>query len=263
MHWRLHLGVHKTATTHLQLSLEAIRPHLAQQGIDFIPLDELRNATALDFDWSKRFKGFKFRRAVRSVSSGLNTTILSEENWLGHPYEGCAFPPYPRAEERLKTIAKLGGTFSVFLAVRNPAQFAASIYSEAMRHHPERVSRNQTRDAWLNGGSPWSELVERISRIFPNVTVWRYEDYHAETVASALAGVPVALPEIPEPEMTKRLPLEAITAIESGQPLVEGSTWFEMFTSQERDRLTEAYHADIERIRARGILLDSGQRPNT
>uniref|UniRef100_UPI0025F80B4F hypothetical protein n=1 Tax=Sphingomonas sp. TaxID=28214 RepID=UPI0025F80B4F len=167
MHWRLHLGLHKTATTHLQLSLEAIRPQLAERGVDFIPLDELRRATHLNFDWAKRFKGFKFRRDVRSVSSRLKTTILSEENWLGHPYEGCAFPPYPRAIERLKTITKLGGTFSVFLAVRNPGQFVPSIYSEALRHHPERVLHNQTRNAWLDGGSPWSELVETISRTFP------------------------------------------------------------------------------------------------
>lgn len=258
MHWRLHLGVHKTATTHLQLSLEAIRPQLAEQGVDFIPLDELRAATHLNFDWAKRFKGFKFKRDVRSVTNGLETVILSEENWLGHPYEGCRFPPYPRTEERLKVIAKLGGTFSVFLAVRDPGQFVPSIYSEALRHHPEKVLHNRAKNAWLEGGSPWSELVERISRIFPNVTVWRYEDYHPETAASALAGVPVTLPEISEPELTKRLPAEAVSAIEKGgdrRKPAEGTTRFEMFTLQERACLTEAYNNDIERIRQRGILL--------
>src|SRR5687768_13226109 len=93
MHWRLHLGAHKTATTHLQLSLEAIRPELARQGIDYIPLDDLRSATHLNFDWAKRFKGHKLKRDIRSVSNGLETTILSEENWIGFPDEACVYPP--------------------------------------------------------------------------------------------------------------------------------------------------------------------------
>ena len=255
MHWRLHLGVHKTATTHLQLSLESIRSSLAQQGVDYIPLDVLRSATAKDFDHAKRFKAFKFRRAIRSVTSGLNVTILSEENWLGHPYEGCQFPPYPRASERLGVIAKLGGTFSAFLSVRNPAQFAASIYSEAMRHHPQLVSLDRTRDAWLAGGSPWFGLVETISRTFPNLKVWRYEDYSTQVAASQLAGVPVTVPPIPEPELTKRLSTESIWAIEQGRPPGTGGARFEMFSADEQLRLSDAYDADVERIRARGFLL--------
>lgn len=255
MHWRLHLGVHKTATTHLQLSLEAIRVQLARQGVDYIPLDRLRAATAYHLDWAKRFKALKFKRAVNSLSVGLRTMILSEENWLGHPHEGCRFPPYPRAEERLKTIAKLGGNFSVFLAVRDPGQFVPSIYSQALRHHPEKVLHRRTHDAWLEGGSPWSDLVERISRIFPNVTVWRYEDYVPETAASAVAGVPVRLPHIPEPELTRRLPLEAVKGIETGNDPIEGNTRFEMFTPQEQQQLTQAYDDDIQRIRERGVLL--------
>ena len=37
-HWRIHIGAHKTATTHLQQTLAAIRPRLVEQGIDPIPL---------------------------------------------------------------------------------------------------------------------------------------------------------------------------------------------------------------------------------
>ena len=41
-HWRIHIGAHKTATTHLQQTLAAIRPRLVEQGIDPIPLAALR-----------------------------------------------------------------------------------------------------------------------------------------------------------------------------------------------------------------------------
>ena len=40
--WRIHIGAHKTATTHLQQTLAAIRPRLVEQGIDPIPLAALR-----------------------------------------------------------------------------------------------------------------------------------------------------------------------------------------------------------------------------
>jgi hypothetical protein len=40
--WRIHLGAHKTATTHLQETLTAVRPALAERGIDFIPNQRVR-----------------------------------------------------------------------------------------------------------------------------------------------------------------------------------------------------------------------------
>ena len=36
-HWRIHLGAHKTATTHLQETLTLVRPTLAARGLDYIP----------------------------------------------------------------------------------------------------------------------------------------------------------------------------------------------------------------------------------
>ena len=45
-HWRIHIGAHKTATTHLQQTLAAIRARLVEQGIDPIPLAALRASAA-------------------------------------------------------------------------------------------------------------------------------------------------------------------------------------------------------------------------
>lgn len=269
MQWRLHLGAHKTATTHLQLTLNIVRHQLKAKGTDYIPLGELRDATDPVLKQERYFRAMKFRRALRPLLNGSRSVILSEENFLGYPYQGCSFPPYQGAGERLDVIRKLGGDFVVFLSVRHPAQFAASIYAEAMRHDPNKVSLEGVRRDWLDGGSPWLALLETIAARFPDVRVWRYEDYreHRAAITEAVTGLQLALPPIGEPQLTKRLSQETITALEAiraeGFPvpkagiLEEPGARFEMFSDEEQDILTTAYERDLERIEKRfpGALM--------
>ena len=129
MLWRYHLGAHKTATTHIQEVLRSQRLKLREQGIRYIPLDELRSATYEILE-STRFPKLKFDLLRFGAPKA---TILSEENFMGYPIEACSFPLYPRMEHRLEIIKRRPAV--AFLAIRNPADFAASVYSEAARRH--------------------------------------------------------------------------------------------------------------------------------
>lgn len=263
MEWRLHLGAHKTATTHLQLTLGAARDELLKRGIDYIPLDRLRPPTDRVLKAERFFRAWKFKRAVSPLMSGASIAILSEENWLGYPFEACRFPPYQDAGTRLGAIKGLGGKFSAFLAIRNPADFAASVYAETMRHDPDKVSLEGVRRAWLEGGSPWFGLVSEITRHFPKLVVWQFEDYatHYRDIATMIAGIKLDWPEIAVPDLTRRLPLETIVSLESLRasdgsapkagslrPPMDGGTRFEMFTPEERLHMTSAYQRDMRRI---------------
>jgi hypothetical protein len=141
-----------------------------------------------------------------------------------------------------------------------------------MRHAPNQVSLEGTRDAFLSADSPWLPLVDRIKEFFPQLQVWRYEDYRGneEAYISALAGTQVTVPEIADPAETLRLPAETIAALErlraTGREVPEAGTWeppvnptrFEMFSDIERDELTRAYARDVEALASRGILFQAG-----
>lgn len=263
MLWRYHLGVHKTATTHLQAVLRSQREQLLARGIDYIPLEELRDVIE-PILWTRAFPRLRFRRLVRSSAP---VAIVSEENWLGRSEEGCVFPLYPALERRLTVVARPNSV--AFLSIRNPADFAASAYSEALRHTPNEVSLEATRSMFLSNGSPWLGLVQRIRRFFPRLQVWRYESYreNEQTYISMLAGTRVTVPNIADPIRTERLPSETIEALErirlAGRPVPKAGTLrpptnptrFEMFNEDEKLKLTQAYHRDLEALKRMGILV--------
>ena len=263
--WHLHLGVHKTATTHIQQTLVAAK----LQAVSVVPLSILRPATQPVLDHGRFFKGSRFKKSVAQLVGKQTRIVLSEENWLGHAHEGCAFPPYPNAMRRLKAVKALNGNKQAFLAVRHPADFAASIYSEAIRHHPDLVSLKEVKAHWLEGGSPWFELVGRIGRYFP-LRIWRYEDYrdNRHAILCEITGSQGPFPDIPDPPSTKRISHEAVEAIEEarekGWPLpdvsrllVDRGRRFEMFTPEERDWLGKAYERDLCKIEYEmdGVLM--------
>lgn len=261
--WRYHLGVHKTATTHIQRVLKSQREELLAKGIDYTPLEELRSLTEPIF-WKRAFRKRRFRRATRSDAP---VVLLSEENWLGPIEDTCICPVYPNLERRLKTISRTNAI--AFLSVRNPADFAASAYSEALRHAADKVSLERTREAFLSAKDVWLGLVERIRDFFPDLRVWRYEDYRGneEAYISMLAGTRVTVPLIADPAETTRLPARTIARFEALReararfpkaqtlPSTNIATRFEMFSEQERTRLTRLYEHELGLLKGKGVLI--------
>ena len=69
--WRIHLGAHKTATSHLQETLAAVRDDLVGQGVDFIPnpLVRQRNPEA-------RARAEEVTRELAALSVRLHATLV-------------------------------------------------------------------------------------------------------------------------------------------------------------------------------------------
>lgn len=264
--WRIHIGAHKTATTHLQATLEYIGDDLRTQGVEVATMTRLRDVTGahlrkqgLRARLARRNRQADLARVFQGVSPGTERVILSEENWIGEAFAGAACPPYPDAATRLSRIvaALPGHDISLYLAIRHPGDFASSVYAEALRHHPGKVSAASTRKNWLSTQTPWSDLIARLRHCCPSaeILVWRYEDYRTrrQQITERLVGM--ALPELPkidDPGSTIRPTPEMISeaAPRRDRPafhVLDGR--FSLFSQAEHDALTRQYETDQDMIR--------------
>lgn len=186
----LHLGAHKTASTHLQRSLDSNATLLVQSKVKFRgPMDlrppkrSLENRFGLT-DATKARSSESLEAELAALADGAKRLVISEENILGPMWKikkGKRVPPlYPLSDSRLENLIPSfrGCPFSLFLAIRNPADLIASAYSQSLsvgkiepfREFAEGMTFPDVR---------WSNVVRRLSLV-PEVTeiyVWRYEDY--------------------------------------------------------------------------------------
>lgn len=292
--WRIHIGAHKTATTHVQEILMLMRDRLVADGVDFIANHDVRRsgvAKALN----RRRLGFRVPlvrgRMVQGIMAdhldplrrGPTRMVLSEEKLLGGSQHVFSTPPYPMAGRiaGLLDALRSRADVTVYLSIRDFAKQLPSAYVQELKFLPplgggfdalrERVRANPPR---------WSGLVERIRTAAPDLplVIWRQEDYRAHPceILSILCGTGIReLPEMEDPFWTKSPSLEAVRAAEAlpgDMPKEErfrtvldlyrdapaGQTRFDPFTGEDKAMFKAAYDADIARIReiAPGSLLE-------
>lgn len=180
----LHIGAHKTASTHLQHSLRACRAAFSAAGLNYLDPTDLRAGgfrLGLIAQGGPRSEAAA-RRFAEAVA-GEKRVLLSEENILGsalpaQPAESGRL--YPEAPERLARVTGLLGERPVqlFLAVRDPAGFLVSSYGQRL------VSGViEPFDSYLAGRDPsalrWADLAGRLAGVpgVQGITIWRYEDW--------------------------------------------------------------------------------------
>lgn len=184
----LHLGAHKTATTHLQESLRmALRP-LHDAGVHYAGPRDLR---AGRFALVSLLSGAprpqltsRCRRYFHAAFAAYPEIILSDENILGgtrrHRLFGAGGIIYPEAEARLKALGGIVGPRPIVaaLSVRDPARynvsaFALQLWQGNELEFPEYLAGRDP--ATLN----WTDLARRILSVpgIARLVVWRYEDY--------------------------------------------------------------------------------------
>ena len=145
--WRIHLGAHKTATTHLQETLAAVRDDLVGQGVDFIPNPLVRQRNLARTLSQRRpiarlpiVGRAHMRDAIESVvaplRAGPEVVVLSEENIIGVPEHMLKAPSYPQAEPNVGRLASLAGRAEVmfFLSIRSYDTLLPSAYVETLKH---------------------------------------------------------------------------------------------------------------------------------
>ena len=226
--WRIHLGAHKTATTHLQDTLLAHRDQLAQKGIDYIPrevLGPLQRRYANPNHWRRRFwsapLAYQFRRHIDALRNGAETVMLSDEDLLGYSDDLLAPGLYPsfRGAHLVNALSR-GASVKLFLGIRAYDKLLPSAYAQMLKTfapRPEWASR--IGDAVLDAPPSWPDLIERLLSAFPNASlqVWQHEEYrvHWQEILTEFAGRDVgAFPDLPPPARTTSPSHEAIRKAE-------------------------------------------------
>lgn len=210
--WRIHLGAHKTATSHMQRTLLAHRDALVANGCDYLPVPELRplmQPYVQPGSWKRRFwsppVARRFLRDLDGMRRGPGTVLLSDEDLLGYARDQLESRLYPdfRALHLVRAMAARANETRLFLCVRAPHTLLPSAYAQALKAEPFAPGHLDRLAQRMQQTPPcWSELVNRIKTALPNLPlrIWRYEDYRthqAEIIAHFVGMDPGALPEVP------------------------------------------------------------------
>lgn len=210
----LHIGAHKTATTHLQRSFGAQQQALIDAGVRYYGPESLRrpgkglgDLFGLDL--------YQTPQPTRSPADQLDfmfkdghRLILSDENFIGvlHDKNGLIRTPlYPLASGRIEALAEAmdAGPIEVCIGLRNPASFIRSAYSQALLGgrlitFSEYLSQNPLDQIY------WPGLVARVRSTVGvgRVTVWLFEDYKWQfyKACAALMGDLVNMRIVPLPD---------------------------------------------------------------
>lgn len=283
--WRIHLGAHKTATTHVQEMLAQMQPQLQARGIDFVPNDVVRRtglakalgarrvATRLPFLRGRAVQGL-MAGCLDAHRHGCETMVLSEEKFLGGSQHVFAHPIYPAADRIAPLLASLRARADValFLSIRSLDTQMPSAYVQELKFMPPLEGGFDKLKARVLADPPsWFDLVRRIRRAAPAVPlrVWRQEDYRAHTseILNRLCGRDIGpLAQMTDPAWTKSPSLAAVReaeALPADLPQAErrarvlaifaageGGARFDPFTAEERGVLQAAYARDLARIDA-------------
>lgn len=281
--WRLHMGAHKTATTHIQYRLEALRAPLAEASLDvMLPESGVRKLTLNRIAesppklWQLRPRNTaRLTDKLDTLRRGPDRILVSEELMLGRLDTSL----YGRFYDQFTYMATLMGALGksapvhLFLCTRSLDTFLPSAYAQVVRHRPPPAGGfEEVRHAVDTYPMRWSDVVAKLRKHAPGATlkVWRYEDYreNADRVLSAICGID-PLPDIPEIEAPKRTKAGSAAAVAAASalpaslsrkqrraevsklyadPALAGSP-FDPFSDEEKADLRARYEADWARIR--------------
>jgi hypothetical protein len=232
---RIHLGAHKTATTHLQETLRLVEKELSEQGIQYIPVHIGRDRIAWVIRmrrWKKIFPllyGTSWKRQIEKTlfadAKDGDVILVSEENILGGASAACSGKPYPDINKRLGFVRDLSEEFSVsvYLSIRSFDRLLPGAYVTGLRFGAKRAMLQKDRlltDLDKGDLPSWVEVVERIREELPKVQmrVWTQEAYreNSDQIIRKILGrkLEIGIPRIRPPEVTRTPSKEAVAEVE-------------------------------------------------
>lgn len=255
---RLHLGLHKTASTHLQNAIAQSRSLLTRERIAYLGPSDIRAGGSGVHEALHGASPTLVRRRLLRRLSGHNRVLISDENLIGTMEdnflaEGTGI--YRCAATRLgQLIDKMGFTnVRLFIALRNPADY----YSSCYRFHIQKRSfvswsdysaRHPLRDV------SWVQLIRDLKDVpeVSHVTVWRFEDYPAigRQVCAEMLGPQCADLSLDPGKANSGLPERRVRRKyeEAGiAPDFNGAV-FRAFCPKARARSTTRYVREVARI---------------
>jgi hypothetical protein len=275
----LHLGFHKTASTHLQTALA--KTVKGADNLRFVGPKEFRANT---YWFSQRKLGINQQHSkpyLDELTCTANHVVISDGNICGHSddiFRHTAL--YEDLTSRLCSLTAFTTQFErteVWVVIRNPATFLPSIYSEAMRWKPfldfDHVFSSNYKQSWL-------PVISSIQAALPKskINVFCYEDYptggralieslgldsrifqtmQANIIRRSASRRSMLLHKQLSVVLPKTIQKRLLQLIES----VDGQEYkkFAPFTELEIQELDSLYAQDIERIKqASGINFIRG-----
>ncbi len=272
----LHIGAHKTATTHLQKALDRASTQLQQAGVVFLGPSLLRKPP---FNFLSVLSGddAAATTGLAQAVAGADRLVLSEENLLGTAHQPKALRQgrfYPNAETRLARLIRAYdlAPLHLMMAVRDPVDFYVSAYSQLL--YSGRVRPFEEFIGACDVPSmQWSELIDRLIAVdgVDQFTVWRYEDYPAVgrdilPIMLGATGNEVTLPDhVQHPGLSARAHAQIFEWVAAGQsppargfgrearalfPKKEGVAAYQPWDPEAVARSAAAHTVDLDRIAA-------------
>ena len=269
MLFRIHLGVHKTASTHLQNILALEQDALRRQGVTYIPRGEFRRSQLSRLMRGNGFAKFlppgprqvAVDRLLREQHGVTDTVLISEENIIGVSADCLNGQLFPRVERKLNRLLSALETneLCLYMAIRNPVTFFPSIYAQVLRRNHIPGGFDALGHAVSKSTPSWSNLVRRIKQTAPHAKlhVWTFETYKdaPELILEALTGCAgIGNISVPIPPQTKSASATAIHEVEKLPRYLPASTY--------RKRVQHLLDEDDDRSRFRGFSEDQAARLN-
>lgn len=214
----LHLGAHKTATTHLQRywlacsqapGAAAACPPLAEVRAQLTPVcsPPVAKGRAKPDEAARQHAAGAWLRQALAAGRPL---VLSDENMIGSCERLFAQQAlYDSALARLQRLAQLldGHELRVWLSVREYGAFLRSAYCETLRHGVYRPFREAyTGFDFATRG--WEHVAQDVRQAFPRAELrcWRYESMPGlrASITSTLFGLPAAALPPPDEQRDRR-----------------------------------------------------------
>ena len=185
----LHIGAHKAGSTHLQKVLFKNRVLLSDEDIrcygpSFLRKDGCNLGAMFGLSWSKGpLSGRTAHDKLAFLAKSKDRLVFSEENFvetLSDKYGRLSLPVYPLAIERLTELVETWAPIKpqLFLAVRNPASFLESAYSQVLFGSVFiEPSKFHAYNDWRK--VDWASYITKLRTIkgMGEIFVWRQEDY--------------------------------------------------------------------------------------
>jgi hypothetical protein len=283
MRIELHLGVHKTATTHLQRHwLDCGQVAGATAAIP--PLGDVRaNLTPVCNPPPVKDGGHgeaerRRKKAIRWLADWgqrAPALVLSDENIIGSSERLFAQRSiYANALGRLERLAEIveGHEVRIWLSVREYGSFLRSAYCETLRHGPYRPFRQVYSRLDLDKRG-WEHLAQDVQKAFPaaRLVCWRYESLSdlRPSITAAMFGLKRAAMPAPHDrrdrqslstlavalldDIHKRIGAEEATRVHPSVERVisgDGLAPFDPWSEDEREHFRAAYEQSLSALQA-------------
>lgn len=280
MKLHLHIGAHKTATTHFQNVLLRNRV-LYEQDTCYVPIEEFREHVTEAARLLKPSCG----QAIREYLSTLEridkqTLIISEENLLGEAKDiYCSKQLYCNMGKRLSGLRMFVSSFSdatIWISIRSMDTFLPSLYCESLLHW--KSSRRVRRFGQVLAGQheqSWIPVIRSLHENFPDarINVVPYETYGAvlpqwlEAMTGVQAGWDLLETERPRASMAY-LPLQIMNyakpfiGSDKAHDFIQNMVWrffkkgrggkYSPFDDSTQSRFRSLYMQDLEKIENMG-----------